>query len=307
MKRITAFVLSLIFMLGGMVSCKEEKSDDEKNKEMNALTNFPLSVNMESKIGEEFNADEYPVIGNTKYTLQYNRLLFETLLYSEEGRALSSHKNYPRKSYSKDELEANIKNGSIDIAFIEMTKDEYAFDENLDYTLIGIFPVVFLTSYRNPVNSIQGDVLDDMLLNDKIDSWSDLGGNNGEIKYMYDTDTSNYYTTALNRILYSEKNELKVDLQDKYDVTRMPEDEYVPFYHEVSSDYGDGSYCLTVDNPFFVLCSMFDGTDTVKPVYIDGIKPTYESVKNGEYPYTLYTYAVTRKGEESENIKCLMD
>lgn len=304
-KRIIASGLLLTLIIG-MTSCSEavERETDASNKE--AISEFSLTVNSESNIGMEFTVDDYPIIGNTEYTLTYNRELFEALLCAEDGNEISSHVNYPRETYSRNELENKVKSGEMDMAFIEMTKDEKSFDEELDYTLIGIFPLVFITSYENPVESISSSVLDDMLYEEKINSWSDLGGPAGEIKYVYNTESSNYFET-LNRVLSKGEKELNFNLIDKYEDSSLSKD--IPFIIELQTRFDDGSYYLTVYNPFrmYFYFSIGDEYAYVKPVYIDGIKPTYDSVKNGEYPYTLYTYAVTRKGEKDKGVTALLD
>ncbi len=316
-KRIIAAILLLALAFGSTISCETEKTEEEKNKAMNALTNFPLTIDSRTGFDESFDTANLPKIGCTEYTIEFAKNVFEILLYSEEGRSISSHIAYPRKSNTKDKLEVSLKDGSIDIAYIEMTKEEQSFDEELDYTLIGLYPMVFITAAENPVSSIPSDKLNDLFINGEIKNWSDLGGNDGEIQFIYDVDgdSSGYNTyNTLNRILFPGKT-LNIDLKNIYelyyfDETVSYDDLEIPYYSYYSYSK-DGNYTLAVENPYqiFGLMSANIGFDdnSFKPVYIDGIKPTYESVKNGDYPYMLYTYAATRKEEENSNIKSLLD
>lgn len=53
-KRIIAVILLLALALGCMVSCEEEKTEEEKNKAMNTLTNFPLTIDSRTGFDERF-------------------------------------------------------------------------------------------------------------------------------------------------------------------------------------------------------------------------------------------------------------
>ena len=307
MKRIISFVLLTALMLA-VTSCGEGQL--QESKETKAVEPFDFNLTLNERVGldEGFDMKYLPDVGFTEYTREFARDLFETLFYSEDGYYIYNHIDYPRDANTKDELEASLKDGSIDIAYIEMTKNEQTFDEGLDYTLIGLYPIMFITAAENPVSSIPGDKLEDLFINREIDNWSKLGGNYGKIHFIRSTKGHNSYDTV-KRVLFPEQD-MHITLEDGYDLYPDCPQEAVSI--GMTYDYNERSnYTLVAVNPSSVFGSMtitfdFDGW-SYKPVYIDGIKPTYDSVKNGEYPYTLYTYAVTRKGENDDNIKYLLD
>ena len=43
------------------------------------------------------------------------------------------------------------------------------------------------------------------------------------------------------------------------------------------------------------------------PLSVDGVAPTVENIRSGEYPLITQLYAVTRKGEENPNVALFLD
>ena len=151
---------------------------------------------------------------------------------------------------------------------------------------------VFVVNRSNPIDSIKiSDI--QKIYNGQIKNWSQIGGENLDIKAFQKTETSATQTEMRNTVMKS---------------LTMVEPLMSSFN---SKEYGNITDLIaTFDNSkealgycFYHDAMLWYNTDENNPngtklLQIDGISPSYENLKDGKYPFVSTYYLVTVKNKE---------
>jgi phosphate transport system substrate-binding protein len=184
----------------------------------------------------------------------------------------------------------NLLDGYADIIFCAQPSEEQiaeAENKGLEYHLypIGIEAFVIFVNNNNPIENITIQQFKD-IYSGSITNWNELTGNDETI-LAYQRDKGSGSQTIFEKIV----------MQD----TPIMKPEYI--------NTGMGSYVKEFENytnaigySFHYFTTEMVNNSEIKLLSVNGIEPTYENIKSGEYPLSGNFYAITL-GNESENTK----
>ena len=176
-------------------------------------------------------------------------------------------------------------------------KDAERYDVSLQLNQIGSDPFVFFVSADNPVDSLTVSQVRD-IYSGKITNWKEVGGKDAEIA-AFQQPTNSVSQIAMKTLVMQDetmmepltRNNLWTYVGDSYlteVIMRFDESENALGYAYQS--YADALYL----------------NENVKVLAIDGVLPEAEAVRSGNYPFIGGIYAITRKGDMSENTQKLL-
>ncbi|MBB6214055.1 phosphate transport system substrate-binding protein [Anaerosolibacter carboniphilus] len=191
-------------------------------------------------------------------------------------------------------------NGESDIIFVaepskaqvEMIKDK---GDAFVLTPIGSEAFVFFTNVKNPVENLTIQEIQDIYAG-KIINWKEVGGKSKTILPYQRPENSGSQTIMENKVMKDVK--MLAPTKKTY-AGGMGE-----IISEVSS-YKNAKNAIGYS--FMYYSSTMIKNNQIKYISIDGVKPTTETVRSKEYPFTVPVYAVTLKSNTNENVGKLMD
>ena len=190
-------------------------------------------------------------------------------------------------------------NGKIDIFFgaqpsrqqQELSKEKGV---ELKLTPIAREAFVFFVHKNNPVNSLTLAQIQAIYLKEIV-NWKELGGNNERIMPFQRPENSGSQTIMLAKVMNGK--ELSPPLREEYASGMGGVINQVASYRNYSSAIGYSfRYYTTGMNP----------NNNIKILSINGINPTVENIKNGDYPFTIDVYAVTA-GTTNQHVEPLIN
>lgn len=243
---------------------------DEETKIVKKENNEKLSGDLPRIDGA---AALFPVFSSFAYSL-----FPETAVKYENGdftndSALQYHNT--RGAYK------GIVDGTVDIAFCAKPNDDqinYGLEKGveLELTPVGREAFVFLVNTSNPVDNISMQELKDIFTG-KITNWSTVGGANRPINVI-NRNKGSGSQTALEKLVGSE---IKTNFFGPLGASIGFSFRY---YVEELTEHGH-----------------------IKMLSISGVYPNKANVQNNSYPIVSNFYAVTRKGDDRENVKKFLD
>lgn len=190
-------------------------------------------------------------------------------------------------------------NGDVDIIFVaspsakqyEMAKEK---NVELNLTPIGYEAFVFLVNKKNPVKSLTIEQVK-KIFTGKITNWKEVGGRDTSIRVFQRDENSGSQTMFLSfmgkdaHIIPPETNVV------------MGMDGLI----DRVADYQNHSNSIGFSFRFYV--ETLTANPGLRMLAINGIEPTEANIANHTYPMADTFFAVTRKGEESENTLKLLE
>lgn len=297
MKKIIALGLTMLMLLGA--SGCQQKNDSAQA----AALDFALQKADTSDLNDTVLPETFQKMGATDYTLPMLQTVFSWSFLCDDEHSIETHIDYPRSADTEKDLIKKLKNGEIELAFIEKAADDDHFDADLEYTLIGRESFLILTSDENPVQSMTAGQLKDVL-DGKITNWNQLGGKDGKILLLGE------YTQARDKSIFKklflkESSELNSNLTEEEFKRLFP-------YGVDHPSAARANYCATTDyvldiTTYYGLAvgwSIDNGSFiNTHQIVLDGSKVSSEAIQNETTPYLLKTYAVTRKSGVSDPVQ----
>ena len=200
-----------------------------------------------------------------------------------------------RISHSKTTLSFYaLVSGEADLLLVARPAQEafdYAEDMGVELEMrpIGVDALVFLTSDKNPVDSLtQQQAVG--IYTGAITNWKEVGGADAEIVAYQRNETSGSQVMMENVVM---DGQLMTDAPVEYRPSEMGAlvDE-VASYRNSASAIGYSVY--------YYVTEMYL-REGIKLLAIDGVAPSNETIASGEYPYTQCNYAVIRKDEKEDS------
>lgn len=197
------------------------------------------------------------------------------------------------------EVYRNLIDGKVDVIFAAEISEEdkaYAKEQGVELNIIPVTSsaFVFIVNTDNPVNDLTFEEIQ-KIYTGEITNWSEVGGPDEEI-IAYQRPTGSGSQTAM----------LSLVMKDKEIIT--------PPIEQVQGNMGELIDAVAeYDNAenaigysyFYYVNTMYK-KDTIKMISVDGVMPSIETIKNGEYP--IYTNAfVVSRNEENENVEKWID
>ena len=202
--------------------------------------------------------------------------------------------NFEYTTTRSSEVYHNLIDGNVDVIFaaeISEEDKEYARQKGVELNIIPATSsaFVFIVNTENPVDNLTFEQIQ-KIYTGEIKNWSEVGGNDGEI-IPYQRPTGSGSQTAM----------LSLVMKDKEIMT--------PPTTHVQGDMGELIDAVAeYDNAenalgysyFYYVNTMYK-RDTIKMISVDGVNPTIETIKNGEYPIYTNGFIVTRANDDNPN------
>lgn len=193
-----------------------------------------------------------------------------------------------------------LADGNCDIIFAGAPSDaqiQYAKEQGVEYELtpIGYEAFVFFVNSKNPIDSITVEQVQD-IYSGKVKKWSELGVSDfGKIRAFQRDEGSG----SQNRL---------IKIMDGKELMTPPKKDVVKGMNSIintAANYKNFKNALGFSFRFY--STEMVKNNEIKLLKLNGVEPTRENIENGTYPITNSFYAITRKGDTSENTKKLID
>ena len=225
-------------------------------------------------------------------------------LYAAFARAVYPQGDYPPETsavgfHNTIGAYRRIVSGQADMIFVagpaaEQKADAEQAGVELIFTPVGKEAFVFFVNAANPVDGLTQEQLRG-IYEGKVTRWSQVGGGHRGITAFQRNEGSGSQSAFLR--FMGDRRPMK-----------PPADERLDFMGEIvrrSADYANYRNALGFSFRYFVQDMMRDGG--VKLLAIDGVKPTPETIRDGNYPLTSEFYAVTRADSANPNVPRLLE
>ena len=236
-----------------------------------------------------FSLEEYPHVDGSTSMLPLSRALMmaSTGVSAQEAELRVSHSKTTLSFYA-------LVSGEADLLLVARPAQEafdYAEDMGVELEMrpIGVDALVFLTSDKNPVDSLtQQQAVG--IYTGAITNWKEVGGADAEIVAYQRNETSGSQVMMENVVM---DGQLMTDAPVEYRPSEMG-----ALVDEVAS-YRNSTDAIGY-SVYYYVTEMYL-REGVKLLAIDGVAPSNETIASGEYPYTQYNYAVIRKDEREDS------
>ncbi len=194
------------------------------------------------------------------------------------------------------EVYHNLIDGAVDVIFAaEISKEDqqYAKDKGVE---LKITPAtssafVFIVNADNPVNNLTFEQVQ-KIYTGEITNWKQVGGNDEKI-IAYQRPTGSGSQTAM----------LSLVMKDKKIVTPPTSQIEVGMGGLIDAVAEYDNSRQAIGYSYFYYVNTMYKKDTIKMISVDGVMPSVETIKNGEYPIYTNAFIVTRKDADENTLK----
>ena len=258
-----------------------EISDEENQKDKEKISNEPI-----------FTLEDYPKVDASLATQPLTDVFIKNFTGEKEISEeyldyTNTHPGYIR-----------LIDGEVDLIVVtEPSEDElkYAEEHNVELEVIPVVRegFVFYVNAENPVKSLTLEQIQD-IYSGKITNWSEVGGNDEEIRAF--------------------QSMLSLVMKDKELMEPLKEDliETMSAIINLVSDYDNGVNSIGYSY-YYYATTMFETIDStvsdrIRLLAIDGVEPNNKTIKDEKYPLETAYYIVIRKDESKDsNTRKLVD
>jgi len=188
-----------------------------------------------------------------------------------------------------------INNEADLIVVTEPSEDELkrASDANveLEVTKVVNEGFVFFVNKDNEIDSLTFDQIK-QIYTGEITNWKELGGKDAEIIAYQRPENSGSQTGLYSLVMKGTPVKIPTP-KESVNLSMAGIIEYVSSYENGLDSIGYGYYYYANEMYY---------NDNIKYLGINGVKPTYETIKDESYPILTAYYIVTRKNETNENV-----
>lgn len=266
------------FMQSNNSALRTEKIDEDIILTQNELPRIGCSAitkQLTSSIIQNFTQDEN--IADNIFDVYSTEEGFNKLIKDEIDVLIST--------YPTDDIMTFAKLNGVDLEITPIAKDGFVFFTNVD----------------NKIDSLKVSDIQ-KIYTGQIKNWSELGGENIDIKAFQHPENSPTQNEMINSVM---KN-LKVDdaPKDVFYTKKFGEiDDLIATYDNTEGSLGYSYYYET---------KMLYDTDgkinnTIKILKLNGVMPSYDNIKNGDYPIISNYYLIRNKKNQSESLNMFTD
>ena len=289
MKRLFALLLALTFVCMSFASCSSQQTTDKNNKKDNSSIekqDVSEKKNEEKRESFVFTKENYPKMGGSLANLPLGEAVTATVLGIDrkEANSMISFKGSTTDNYKW------LCDGVFDIILAYEIGDEaveYCKEKGveLEMTPIGTDALVFICSLENKLNSLTDEQIRE-IYKGNITNWSEVGGDNHDI-IAYQRNKDSGSQTLFDKIinLGDELAEAPADIKIGSMIGLL----------EAVADYENSKDALGYTVYYYLTNMEADKLTTSKLLAVDGVEPSNEAIRSGEYPYVSDFYAVIRK------------
>ena len=194
----------------------------------------------------------------------------------------------------------NLIDGKVDVIFaaeISPEDEAYAAQQGVELKIIPATAsaFVFIVNSENPVDGLTFEQIQDIYTG-KITNWNQVGGADTPI-IPYQRPTGSGSQTAMLSLVMKDKKIMEPPTTQ----LQMEMGELV----DAIADYDNAADAIGYSY-FYYVNTMYK-RDTIKMLAIDGVEPTLESIKNGEYPIYTNGFIMYRANEENAAVTKWVD
>ncbi|WP_340024507.1 substrate-binding domain-containing protein [Paenibacillus sp. FSL K6-1096] len=195
---------------------------------------------------------------------------------------------------STSEAYKRLITGEADIIFVAapslaQTKQAEQAGVELKLTPIGREAFVFFVNKRNPVSSLTIEQIKD-IYSGTLTNWEQAGGKDAPIRAFQRAEDSGSQTR------------LQKIMEDRQLMAPPKENVADIMSGIISLTASYRNYKNALGFSFLFYASQMNASDEIKLLAIDGVPPSKESIRSGDYPFTTEFYAVTA-GSTNPNIE----
>ena len=236
---------------------------------------------------------EYPVVDGSTACIPLCENLALRLTGCSQAEAEETLDSYSNTNPSY----LHLAGGSYDIIFsyepAQETVEELKAYDPLNSVPIGKDALVFITNVSNPVESLTVDQIRDIFAGE-ITNWSEVGGADMEIRAFQRPETSGSQTLMRKLVMGD-------TVMEESDVELVPTMEGMI---EALKEY-DNSVNSIGFSVYYYASQMYEQPD-LKFLQIDGVEPSNDSIRSGEYPLINEFYCVTNE-QSSDSAKKIQE
>lgn len=191
-------------------------------------------------------------------------------------------------------------NGETDIIFVAEPSKAQAAEikakgDEFVLTPIGSEAFVFFTNSRNPVENLRTAQIQG-IYSGQITRWSQVGGSWHEILPYQRPENSGSQTIMQNQVMKG------------IPMLEQTKETYAGGMGEVISEVaGYKNAKNAIGYSFMYYSTEMIKNNQIKYLAVDGVKPTPETVRHKNYPFTVPVYAVTLKSNRQENVRRFLE
>ncbi|MHC8515254.1 PstS family phosphate ABC transporter substrate-binding protein [Sporosarcina sp. ITBMC105] len=215
---------------------------------------------------------------------------------------------YPEKDYAVHGSEVmsnrtgqaytNLINGTADIIFVlgpsaEQLKQAENSGKELTLTPIGKEAFVFFVNAKNPVTSLTVDEIKGIYAGE-ITNWQEVGGENDEIRAFQRPENSGSQTALQN-------------FMGTTPIMDPPTENIASLMGTVIGEVADyKNHNNAIGYTFRYYSTQMVKNNNIRLLHVNGIEPTVDTIRSGDYPITNEFYAVTA-GSENPHVKAFLE
>ncbi len=194
------------------------------------------------------------------------------------------------------EVYHNLIDGKVDVIFASEISEEdraYAKEKGVELNIIPATSsaFVFIVNTQNPVDNLTLEQIQ-KIYTGEITDWAEVGGGNGKI-IAYQRPTGSGSQTAMLSLVMKDKSIIDPPMSQ----VQGEMGELIDAVAEYDNAQNAIGYSY-----FYYVNTMYK-RDTIKMLSVDGVKPTIETIKNGEYPIYTNGFIVTRSDADENTLK----
>lgn len=205
-----------------------------------------------------------------------------------------SELDYEYTTSRSSDVYHNLIDGKVDVIFaaeISPEDEAYAAQQGVELKIIPATAsaFVFIVNSENPVDGLTFEQIQDIYTG-KITNWSQVGGVDADI-IPYQRPTGSGSQTAMLSLVMKDKKIMEPPTTQ----LQMEMGELV----DAIADY-DNAVDAIGYSYFYYVNTMYK-RDTIKMLAVDGVTPSIETIKNGEYPIFTNGFIVLRADEPDDS------
>ena len=234
-----------------------------------------------------FSLENYPRIDGSTATIP----LAEAFKANFTGTDITDVEVVHNKTH---EAYVNLINGDTDLILVTYPSEEeqeLAKENNVELEIVPIVKEAFVF-FVNKENTVEDLTLKQIqeIYSGKITNWKELGGKDTQIIAYQRPENSGSQSGMLELVMQGIKIAEPVKEHVQESMTDIV---------DVISDYSNKDSAIGYSY-YYYLTTMYT-KDSIKLLGVNGVKPTYENIKNGLYDIQTAYYAVIRKDEPTDS------
>ncbi len=284
-KKILAIILASLMIFAMFAGCAKNPVAEDPTG------NDPSGVPVEGSF--EFTLENYPKMGGSLANLPLGEAVTALVLgiSREEANGLISFTGSTTDNY------VALANGEFDILIAyEPSEEAKQFAKDLDFewemTPIGRDALVFIVNSENPTENLTIDQIKDIYTG-KITKWSELGVDSDSDIIPYQRNSDSGSQTLFDKL---------INLGD--DLMEAPSEYIVGSMIgllEVIANFDNSKDALGYTVYYYLTNMETQKLSNSKILSVDGVEPSNETIKSGDYPLTNDFYVVIPKGTPDDD------